>query len=80
MKTYLDDYTQPGSSLDEKHTAKVNYVREKLPYSVDFSADLETAFNFFNALYAGVSTMGGEIPESDLDVWKGAHKYLAGRR
>jgi hypothetical protein len=80
VKTYLDYYAQPGSSSDEKHTAKANYVREKLPLSVDFSGDLETAFNFFNALYAGVSTLGGEISEGDLDIWKGAQKYLAERR
>jgi hypothetical protein len=80
VNTYLDYYAQPGSSSDEKHTAKANYVREKLPLSVDFSGDLETAFNFFNALYAGVSTLGGEISEGDLDIWKGAQKYLAERR
>jgi len=80
VKTYLDDYAQPGSSSDEKHTAKVNYVKEKLPHSVDFSGDLETAFNFFKALYAGVSTLGKEISEGDLDVWKGAYQYLADRR
>ncbi len=80
MKTYLDDFAQPGSSSDEKHMAKVNYVKEKLPHSVDFAGDLEMTFNFFNALYAGVSTLGTEIPESDLNVWKGAHQYLADRR
>jgi hypothetical protein len=80
VKTYLDDYAQPGSSSDEKNTAKLNYVKEKLPHSVDFSEDLEKTFNFFNALYTGISTLGGEMPEGDLDVWKGAHKYLADRR
>lgn len=80
MKTFLDDYAQPGSSPDEKTTAKVNYVKDKLPHSVDFSEDLEMTFNFFNALYAGVSALGSEIPGDDLDVWKGAQKYLADRR
>jgi hypothetical protein len=80
VKTYLDDYAQPGSTSDEKNIAKVNYVKEKLPHSVNFSEDLEKAFNFFNALYAGISTLGSEISEGDMDVWKEAYKYLADRR
>ena len=80
VKTYLDDVAQPGSSSDEKYLAKANYVKEKLPHSVDFSGDLDTTFNFFDALYVGVCTLGSEIPEADLEVWKGAHKYLADRR
>jgi hypothetical protein len=80
VKTYLDSYARPGSNSDEKYAAKANYVREQLPHSVDFAGDLEVTFDFFNAVYEGVKTLEGEIPEGDLAVWKGAHKYLADRR
>ncbi len=80
VKTYLDNYAHPGSSSDEKYVAQASYVREQLPHSVDFPGDLEITFNFFNALYGGVNTLEGEIPEGDLAVWTGAHKYLADRR
>jgi hypothetical protein len=51
-----------------------------LPNSVNIAEDLDVAFDFFNALYEGVKTLGDEIKEGDRKVWDGAKDYLTKRR
>jgi len=42
--------------------------------------DLDVAFDFFEALYKGVKTLGSEISEADMKAWETANEYLAERR
>jgi hypothetical protein len=78
VKTYLDDHCTPGSSRAEKTAAKEKYARELIPHSVNFSEDLDIAFQFFDAVYTGIKAIGDAVP--DQEIWKGASEYLAERR
>jgi predicted phosphoadenosine phosphosulfate sulfurtransferase len=46
-----------------------------------FDEDLEIAFDFFGAVYAGVKTLGGkDISGVDKAAWEKAAQYLLERR
>lgn len=49
-------------------------------YSINFTEDLEVAFDFFEALYAGVKTLDSEMTPADKKAWNGAKVYLEKRR
>jgi hypothetical protein len=80
VKTYLDDHCDPNSSKDYKEAEKQRYADALLPNAENFPRDINAAFNFFNALYEGVSQLGSEISDQDREVWRGADKYLRDRR
>jgi hypothetical protein len=80
VKTYLDDFLKLEWSAEEREANKANYVDSFLPYSVNFSEDLDSAFKFFDALCAGVKTLGSEMDETDKKSWENASAYLAKRR
>jgi hypothetical protein len=80
VRTYLDDYATINASPEQQQQTKAQYVQEQLPNSVDFAGDLEIAFNFFEALNAGVKELENEIPKEEQAVWAGASKYLNERR
>ena len=65
---------------EAREAEKSTYVSKYLPHSVNFVEDLEVAFSFFDAIYAGVSSLGSEINESDRKSWDNAKAYLDMRR
>jgi len=78
VKTYLDDHMK---LLDQSpEAAKQSYAEKFLPNDVNIAEDFDVAFNFFDALYEGVKTLGSEIPEKDKKSWDSAKEYLAKRR
>lgn len=80
VKTYLDDFLRMDLSPEERETEKPTYVTKYLPHSVNFVEDLDVAFKFFDAVYAGVSSLGSEINEVDRKSWDNAKAYLDKRR
>lgn len=81
VKTYLDDYLKLDTSTEERAAAKLQYADKYLPNSVNIAEDLDVAFNFFDALYEGVKTLGDkEVSKEDLAAWAGAKEYLAKRK
>lgn len=80
VKTYLDDWLKLDTPLDQRTALKTEYAEKYLPNNVNFAEDLDVAFDFFDALYEGVKTLGSEIPEDDMKAWEGAKAYLAKRR
>lgn len=80
VKTYLDDFVKLDASKEDRHADKAKYVAKYLPHSINFAEDLDVAFQFFDAVYAGVKTLGDEIGETDRKAWNDANAYLALRR
>jgi len=80
IKTYLDDHVKLEASREQRETDKTKFKNDYLPYSVNFNEDLDVAFDFFEAVYAGVKVLGNEISEADRKVWEDAKVYLAKRR
>ena len=52
VKSYLDELlaSETPSSPDVKQLARTKGMREWLPYSIDFSADIDTAFLLWDAV------------------------------
>jgi hypothetical protein len=65
---------------EQRSELKVSYAAKFLPNSVNISEDLDVAFDFFDALYEGVKTLGSDIPAGDRKAWDDANAYLALRR
>jgi hypothetical protein len=80
VKTYLDDFLKLEWSAKDREANKSQYVDRYLPHSVNFKEDLDVAFNFFNAVYEGVMTLGDELKEEDKAAWKSAKVYLDERK
>jgi hypothetical protein len=52
-----------------------------VPYAVSFDEDFDVACNFFDALHAGIKTLGAkDMPAVDRTAWDRASEYLACRR
>lgn len=80
VKTYFDDIT-PSDTAEQKATKKQQFPGIYLPYALSFSEDLDICCAFFDALYAGIKTLGtNEIPAVDRAAWDAAAKYLESRR
>lgn len=78
VKTYLDDYTAPDQSEEYKKGKKRDYASTLIPHNINFAEDLDTAFDLFDAVFAGVQTLKDEIP--DKSSWERANSYLTLRR
>ncbi|KAI0999191.1 hypothetical protein K3495_g9005 [Podosphaera aphanis] len=79
VTTYLDDFVKLDWTKSEREANKLIFAKKFIPHSLKFSEDLEVGFNFFDAVYAGVKTLGNEIPLSEKEAWDQAHKYLCQR-
>lgn len=83
MKSYLDellsndaDPTSPQTKERVIETASKRYF----PQSLDFSGDLETAFELWDAVHEGVKNGGSAIPESTKKLWSETNEWLTARR
>ncbi|KFY28094.1 hypothetical protein V493_03100 [Pseudogymnoascus sp. VKM F-4281 (FW-2241)] len=72
VKTYLDEQHQGHSSEELKAREKSRYEKWPIAHAEDILGDLELAFKFFDALHAGIKSLGTKV--SDQDVWEGAAK------
>ncbi|KAI2623397.1 temperature dependent protein affecting M2 dsRNA replication-domain-containing protein [Xylaria nigripes] len=79
VKTFLDD-VNPNEPAEQKARKKAEFPGKFVPYATNFYEDLEIAYDFFNALHAGVKTLTGEISGADRAVWDKAAVYLQLRR
>lgn len=60
---------------------KQEFPSKYLPYALRFSEDLDVCCAFFDAIYAGVKTLGPkEVSSADRAAWDRAARYLAARR
>lgn len=52
------------------------------PQSIDFSGDLQTAFELWDAVFDGVKNNGGggAVPEATKKLWTETNEWLAARR
>lgn len=84
VKTFLDEYTDPAFSDEERIKKRSTYARggsegkeiDQLPYATNFGEDLSNAFKFFDAIHAAAQV----VKPTDLEVWNGAKTYLDARR
>lgn len=83
VKSYLDellsndaDPTSPQTKERVIETASKRYF----PQSLDFSGDLETAFELWDAVHEGVKNGGSAIPESTKKLWSETNEWLTARR
>ena len=66
--------------MEQRQADKEKYVEKFLPHSINFAEDLDVAFNFFDAMYEGVKTLGDEMGDADKKAWNNAEGYLSKRR
>jgi hypothetical protein len=78
VKTYLDEQHQAPSDAESKENEKARYEKWPIAHAENILGDLDLAFKFFDALYAGVKVLGSKV--EDTDVWASAAKYLDERR
>lgn len=83
VKSYLDellsndaDPTSPQTKTRVLETASTRYF----PQSIDFAGDLKTAFELWDAIYEGVKSGGGAVPEASRKLWTETNEWLAARR
>lgn len=83
VKSYLDellsndaDPTSPQTKTRVLDTASTRYF----PQSIDFAGDLNTAFELWDAIYEGVKSGSGAIPEASRKLWTETNEWLAARR
>lgn len=80
VKTYFDDIS-PSDTAEQKALKKAEFPGKYLPYALHFSEDLDICCALFDAVYAGVKTLGPkEVPAVDRAGWDRAAKYLESRR
>jgi hypothetical protein len=80
VHTYLDDI-RPEDSPEDKSSKLQVCAEHKVPHATHLKEDLDIAFSFFDAVYAGVKTLEvKEIAAADRDVWDNAAGYLEQRR
>lgn len=83
VKSYLDellsndaDPTSTQTKTRVVETASTRYF----PQSVDFSGDLKTAFELWDAIYDGVKNGGPAVSEANKKLWEETNGWLAARR
>jgi hypothetical protein len=80
VKTYFDEIG-PDDSAEFKAKKIMDFPKVYVPYAIAFQEDLEIACKFFDALHAGVKTLGEkEMSSADRATWDKAAKYLAARK
>jgi hypothetical protein len=78
VKTYLDDLLPNDPLKDQKMQ---QFPKVYVPYAVSFDEDFDVACNFFDALHAGIKTLGAkDMSAVDRAAWDKAGEYLACRR
>jgi hypothetical protein len=78
VKTFLDDKVGTPNTAEEWHDKVKTFAASYIPQATHFEEDLETAFDFFNAITAAVKVLGQKVVEPD--VWEDAKRYLDGKR
>ncbi|KAF2736551.1 hypothetical protein EJ04DRAFT_157577 [Polyplosphaeria fusca] len=82
VKSYLDELSshEDPTSADTKAGVKETATTRYFPQSQNFVADLQSAFEMWDAVAEGVTTAGTLIPTKDQDTWKAAVQWLSSRR
>lgn len=80
IKTFLDD-APPNDTPENRAARTAAFPPKFMPYATHFAEDLEIAYSFFDALHAGVKTLGDkDMSGVDRAAWDKAAGYLAVRR
>jgi hypothetical protein len=80
VKSYLDDLlNDPNPTAAETKVRIVeNAASRYFPQSINYPEDLRTAFELWDAVYAGVKN--SPIPDANQQIWKDTNQWLAARR
>lgn len=70
VKTFLDDHSDPAFSMDERRQRRSKYAAICVPNATNFPEDLDLAYRFFDAIYAGVKVLGDKVKVSIPDNFK----------
>lgn len=82
MKSYLDEMfndAEPGSA-EAKARVRDSTIKRYFPQSKDVLGDLDVAFEFWDAVYAGVKSSGSVMKEADKKYWDEANEWLKSKR
>jgi Temperature dependent protein affecting M2 dsRNA replication len=80
VKTYLDDVS-PNDTPQERAARRVTFPVTYVPFALAFAEDIDIAYNFFDAIHAGVKALDTkDISAGDRATWAKAAKYLELRR
>jgi hypothetical protein len=83
VKSYLDELLSNDAdptSADTKARVLVIASTKYFPQSEDFSGDLNTAFDLWDAIAQGVKNGGSAVPEAIKKLWSETNEWLAVRR
>jgi hypothetical protein len=83
VKSYLDELlsndADPTSAETKERVLETTSVRY-FPQSLDLKGDLATAFQLWDAVYAGVKSGGKVVPEATQTLWTDTDEWLRARR
>lgn len=79
VKTYLDD-VHPSEPADLRQKKLDEFPSKYVPFATNFFKDLQVSFAFFDALHAGIKTLGDSQASIDQNSWTRAAEYLQARR
>ncbi|KKA18633.1 hypothetical protein T310_7403, partial [Rasamsonia emersonii CBS 393.64] len=79
VRTYLDDLLHQNNPTSAEARAEVKSKgKEWFQHSESFTANLDSAFQLWDAIYKGTQSAGKEF--KDAKLWEDANKWLAERR
>jgi hypothetical protein len=82
VKSYLDELlsndADPTSNETKERVLETTSLRY-FPQSLDLRGDLATAFQLWDAVYAGVKA-GKVVPEATQTLWTNTDEWLRARR
>lgn len=83
VKTYLDEIVNNAEAHgnEARDLVREGTIHKYFPQSVDVLGDLNTGFEFWDAVYQGVKSGGsGTIKEADKKYWGEANEWLKEKR
>jgi hypothetical protein len=83
MKSYLDELLANNADLDssDAKAAVLEIASSRyFPQSVNLPADLEIAFELWEAICRGVTNGGSAVPEANKKLWRDTDSWLQARR
>lgn len=82
VKSYLDELTNDSDPTSSESKARVieTVSTRYFPQSIDFKHDLRTAFDLWDAVFAGVKASGTKISQQNKTLWTETNEWLQARR
>jgi hypothetical protein len=82
VKSYLDELLADADPTSAEAKARVQETASTryFPQSENFSGDLKTAFELWDAVFEGVQNSGTLLKDAEKKTWAESNEWLAGRR